>query len=160
MVIGNYRELFALVRKRPLMYLLGADFASVVAFVEGCDHGNARSLLTGFQEWLVTRVGCGSNLVWWSLVLRLSEAEGEKSPREMDPETDARATETLFQCLDDFLALREEHDGLRRIYAAHQAWLDARDLNHCLASGAPACPVVDGQSRKPQAAMGCLPMGR
>ncbi|MFF4779379.1 hypothetical protein ACFY05_41850 [Microtetraspora fusca] len=94
------------------MYLPRADFTSVVAFVEGCNHGNAGALLTGFREWLVTRVGCGNNLVWWSLVLRLTEPEGPKSARDMDPDTDARAVETLLQCLDDFLALRQEHDGL------------------------------------------------
>ncbi|MFI7697319.1 hypothetical protein ACIBQ6_50215 [Nonomuraea sp. NPDC049655] len=143
LVIGSYRELFSALRKRPLMYLPRADFTSVVAFVAGCDQGNAGTLLTGFREWLVTRVGCGDNLVWWGLVLRLTEPEGPKSARDMDADTDARAVETLLQCLDDFLALSEEHDGLRRIYAAHQAWLDARELHHCLASGAAACPAVD-----------------
>ncbi|RKR91826.1 hypothetical protein BDK92_6247 [Micromonospora pisi] len=142
-MIGNYRELFAAVRKRPHMYMPRGDFASLVAFVEGCNHGNDFNLLTGLQKWLVTRVGCGNNVVWWHLVLRLTDPEGATSLGDMDPETDARAIETLFQCLDDFLALRQEHDGLSRIHAAHQAWLDARDLNHCLASGAQACPVVD-----------------
>lgn len=143
MRIEDYRELFAALRKRPLVYLPRADFADVVAFVEGCDHGNARSLLTGFREWLVTRAGCGDNLVWWSLVLRLTEPEGPKSPRDIDPGTDARAVETLLRCLDDFLTLRQEQDGLHRIYAAHQAWLDSRARGGCLAGGAAACPAVN-----------------
>ena len=74
----DYQRLFAALRKRPLMYLPRADFPSIVAFVEGCNHGNAGRLLTGFQEWLVTRVGCGNQLVWRSLALRLTEPAGPK----------------------------------------------------------------------------------
>ncbi|WP_204060477.1 hypothetical protein [Microbispora corallina] len=135
--------MFAAVRKRPLVFLPRADFAGIVSFVEGCDHGNARALLTGFREWLVTRVGCGNNLVWWSLVLRLTEPDGPKNACDLDPAADARAVGTLFDCLDDFLALRQEHDGLRRIYTAYQAWLDSRALNGCLESGAAECPKVE-----------------
>ncbi|MGW3891449.1 hypothetical protein ACWD69_22405 [Micromonospora chokoriensis] len=52
--ITNYRDLFANIRKRPKMWLIREDFASIVAFIEGCNQANARTLLTGFQPWLVT----------------------------------------------------------------------------------------------------------
>jgi hypothetical protein len=141
-VFEHYRELFASVRKRPLMYLPRADYASVVAFIMGCDEGTSRMLLTGFREWLVTRVGCGDHLVWWSLAARLTEPVGPKNIREMNPELDARTVETLFELLDEFLALRQEEDGLPRIYAAHEAWIEARRRDHCQESGASTCPAV------------------
>jgi hypothetical protein len=61
----------------------------------------------------------------------------------MEPDADGRAVQTLFQLLDDFLAPRQEHEGLRRIHSAYQAWNDVRRRDGCLASGAPACPTVD-----------------
>ncbi|MET8233448.1 hypothetical protein ABZS77_22540 [Micromonospora sp. NPDC005298] len=140
--ITTYRDLFANVRKRPGMWLIRDDFASVVAFVEGCDQGNARTLLTGFQPWLVTRAGCLNNHVWWSIVAHLTEPIGPKKVRDMDPHLDARTVETLFDLLDEFLELRDEHDGLNRILAAHEQWRRLRDENGCSATDAPACPTV------------------
>lgn len=154
MSVAEYRRLFELVRKRPLMYLIRPDFPTVVAFVVGCDQGNASGLLTGFQEWLVTRVGCGSNLVWWSLVRRLADPEGTEHPGELDPETDAKAVEMLFECLDEFLSLREQSDGLRRVYAAYEAWREARDQAGCRASQAAECPTVEWPRPRPEIAHG------
>ena len=48
--VATYRELFALLAKRPRMYLIRDDFPTTVAYIDGCDQGNARSLLTGFRE--------------------------------------------------------------------------------------------------------------
>ncbi len=52
------------------MYLPRDDYFTVVAFVEGCDQGNAQSLLLGFREWLVTRTdavttSCGGR--WFAI---------------------------------------------------------------------------------------------
>ncbi|MGC4761851.1 hypothetical protein ACLQ20_03210 [Micromonospora sp. DT46] len=140
--IRRHRELFASVHKRPLMYLIRPDFSSATAFVLGC-HVADEAILTGFQEWLVTRVGCGSNVFWPHLVLRLTEPVGPKNARELDPETDRRAFDALFSLLDEFLALREEHDSLRRVYRAYEEWQELRDDNGCLETEAPECPVVD-----------------
>ncbi len=149
--VAAYRELFDLVAKRPRMYLMRDDFATVVAYIDGCDQGNARSLLTGFREWLVLQVGCGDNLVWSSLVLRLAGAEGHP-PGDLPPEIDAKAKQTLFDLVDEFLELADEHDGLRRIYAAHSQWRAARAEHGCQAVDKPACPRVDwprAKSRHP-----------
>lgn len=140
--IGSYRELLALVAARPRMYLMRDDFPTVVAYVEGCDQGNARSLLVGFREWLITRAGCGDNLVWWALVLKLALPESTDAPGNLTPENDTVARQTLFRLLDEFLELRDEHDGLPRIYATYQQWRTTRTDNGCTATGQPACPVV------------------
>lgn len=142
LTISSYRELFASVRKRPGMWLVRGDFACVVAFVDGCNEGNARTLLDGFQPWLVTRAGCLDNHVWWSIVAHLTKPVGVKKFREMSPELDARVVATLFDLLDEFLELRDEHDGLKRIFAAHEQWVQLRRQNSCVATGKPACPVV------------------
>ncbi|GAA5189481.1 hypothetical protein GCM10023322_42430 [Rugosimonospora acidiphila] len=141
-MLEQYRELFASIRKSPLLYLPRADYPSVVAFLEGCDQGNARTLLTGFREWLVTRIGCGNNLVWWSLAAHLTEPVGPKNFLELEPELDALAVDGLCQLLDEFLALRQEPDGLARIYAAYHEWTQARHREGCRASGKPTCPMV------------------
>ncbi|AVT39129.1 hypothetical protein [Plantactinospora sp. BB1] len=140
--ISNYRDLFADIRRRPGMWLIRADFASVVSFVDGCNEGNARALLTGFQPWLVTRAGCLDNHLWWSIVAHLTEPVGAKNVRDLGPELDARAVETLFDLLDEFLELRDEHDGLRRVYAVHEEWRRLRGQNGCGATSAPGCPTV------------------
>ncbi|MER7892194.1 hypothetical protein ABTX15_20480 [Micromonospora sp. NPDC094482] len=140
--ITNYRDLFADIRRRPGMWLIRADFACVVAFVEGCDQANARSLLTGFQPWLVTRADGLDNHVWWSIVAHLTEPIGPKPFRDLDSDLDARAVETLFDLLDEFLELRAEHDGLNRVFAAHEQWRRRREQNGCTATGAPTCPAA------------------
>ncbi|MGC4812281.1 hypothetical protein ACLQ29_17295 [Micromonospora sp. DT228] len=140
--ITNYRDLFANVRKRPGMWLIREDFASVVAFVEGCNQANAGTLLSGFQPWLVTRAACLNNHVWWSIVAHLTEPTGPKNLRHMAPDLDARTVEALFDLLDEFLELRDEHDGLNRIFAAHEQWRRLREQNGCDATDAPNCPTV------------------
>jgi hypothetical protein len=99
-------------------------------------------LLTGFREWLATQAGCYDNHVWWSVVAYLSEPVGMKPLRGMRPELDAQAVDTLFVLLDEFLLLRQEHDGLRRIYAAYEQWHQLRAQESCVAGGVSACPKV------------------
>jgi hypothetical protein len=60
----NYRELFADVRRRPGMFGMDGTFHNLTTFVRGCEAGNDWQLLTGFREWLVTRVDGGDNFVW------------------------------------------------------------------------------------------------
>jgi hypothetical protein len=151
--ISNYRELLANLRKRPLMYLIREDFATVAAHIDGYDLGHNHALLTGFREWLVTQVGCNDQHVWWSLVAQLTPPAGHKSIRTWDAETDALAVETLFDLIDEFLELRDEHDGMLRIYAAYGKWRDLRKAHGCLASSADACPIVEwprSKSRRQQ----------
>lgn len=76
---------------------------------------------------------------WWCLILRLLGHEGVNAGKP-DPEADEQAVAMLFPCLDEFLRLREEHDGLHRIFAAHASWTAARDRAGC---GATARPPVE-----------------
>lgn len=142
MSFGSYRQLFALVAARPRMYVARDDFATLVAYVEGCHQGSARTLLTGFREWLVTQAGCGDNLVWWSLVLKIALPDSAEDAGNLSPDANAAAKQVMFQLLDEFLELCDERDGLSRIFAAHQQCLAGRTSNGCVASGQPSCPAV------------------
>src|SRR5689334_6809152 len=59
---------------------------------------------SGFQPWLVTQAGCLDSHIWWILVAHLTEPVGPKKFRGMDADRDARAVETLFDLLDEFLS--------------------------------------------------------
>jgi hypothetical protein len=153
-VIAEYRDLFARMGRRPRMYLMRDDFAGAVAYIEGCDQGSARTLLTGFREWLLTQAGCGDNLVWWGLVLKIDDPDRTGSGYDLSAEADADANRTLFRLIDEFLELRQEPDGLRRIHAAYENWRTARAEHGCVGTGAPACPRVPwprSASHRPQA---------
>lgn len=140
--IGDCRELFALVAKRPRMYLIRDDYATTVAYIDGCDAGNARTLLTGFREWLVPQLGCGDNHVWWSLVLKIALPDGHDSPASLPPDADLVAKQTLFRLLDEFLELRQSLDSLRTIFAVYEQWRVARSDQGCEATRKPSCPQL------------------
>ena len=145
--IENYRTLFTNVRTRPGMWFARSDLSTVVAFVTGCDQANARGLLTGFQEWLVTRAGYGESFIWWAIVVHLTEPVGAKDIGDMDAGLEARVVETLWDLLDEFLELRAEDDGLNRIYAAHHRWTRLRAEAGCGSRNLPETPWPRPRSR-------------
>jgi hypothetical protein len=124
------------------MYLIRDDYATTVAYITGCDQGNAGTLLTGFREWLVPQAGGGDKYVWWSLVLKIARPDSHDNPASLPPDADLVAKQTLFRLLDEFLELRQSPDSLQKIFAAHQQWRVTRSENGCEASGKPGCPQV------------------
>ena len=126
-MVADSRQLFANVHQRPGMFLPKTDYCTVVAFVEGCDQGNSRGILTGFREWLIPQVGAGDNLVWWYLIAWLTDPVGPKHVHNMEPEVDARAVDMLFRLLDAFLDQRQTHNGMRKLYDDYRAWAEADD---------------------------------
>ncbi|MBI2920683.1 MAG: hypothetical protein HYY18_06315 [Planctomycetes bacterium] len=101
-------ELFAAVRAHPGMYLMNSTFGEAVAFVDGFDIARKGRPLKGFKEWLVSRLGYGTNLHWAGLVLSLTY------PDEPDPKLAAsksrqaqnKALDSLFSLVDEFLSTR------------------------------------------------------
>ena len=69
-----------------------------------------------------TRVGAGTNLTWWALVLDVA------FPATDDPERAVRATaesqrhaiEVLFDALSAFDEVRSAHDGLATIFRTYE----------------------------------------
>jgi hypothetical protein len=108
------------VGKRPSMYLRVSTFDAAVSFVDGYDMALSGGLLVGFREWLIVRVDGASNMAWTALVLLAledPEAQGEQSV----------LIKGLFRVLEEFVAVRDVYGGLRRIYAAHEKWLQRQD---------------------------------
>jgi hypothetical protein len=109
------------------MHGLDGSYATVTAYVLGCDAGSSGAILTGFREWLIVRPGSGSNLAWPALIRHLTP-QGRTHP--LTPDADAAAVTTLFQLLDEFLEQCEQPDSLLKIYAAYQTWLNTQSCYH------------------------------
>ncbi|HEY7133027.1 MAG TPA: hypothetical protein VH440_12305 [Candidatus Limnocylindrales bacterium] len=79
------------------------SFAEALAFVSGYDAARASSYLAGFQRWLVERMSAPSTASIHDLVL--AEA-GVPVGDELPAADDRRATERLFDLLDEYLETR------------------------------------------------------
>jgi hypothetical protein len=119
---------FEYVFQKPGMFFSPVEFDIAVAFIQGFDLANCGGVLVGFREWLVIRNGCGNNLAWPELALRLAFPDAE-SPRQqlVQSSNQKRAVELLFRLLGEFWRERETPQGLRRIYLSYEGWLQSQD---------------------------------
>lgn len=131
-IIRNHRGLLAAIRQQPAMHGIDGSFATTTAFVLGCDAGTSWSMLAGFHEWLVVRLGRGQDLTWPALVRHLAPA-GWVHP--LTPHADIEAVATLFQLLGEFLDQREQPDSLARIFRDYQSWLNTQSWYHFETAG-------------------------
>jgi hypothetical protein len=125
--VRHYRDLLTAVRQRPSMHGLDGTYATMTAFVLGCDAGSSGGMLTGFREWLVVRLDNGNNLSWPALIRHLAP-QGWTHP--LTPGADAEAVTALFDLLEEFLEQREQRDSLFKIYTAYQEWLKTQSWHH------------------------------
>ena len=125
--VRHYRNLLTAVRQRPSMHGLDGTYATITAFVLGCDAGSSGGMLTGFREWLVVRLDNGNNLGWPALIRHLAP-QGWTHP--LTPEADTEAVTALFDLLEEFLEQREQPDSLFKIYTAYQDWLKTQSWYH------------------------------
>ncbi|MET9093480.1 hypothetical protein ABZX72_15460 [Streptomyces cyaneofuscatus] len=84
-------------------------------------------MLTGFQEWLVVRLGKGHDLTWPILVRHLTPG-GWTYP--LSAQTDVVAVTTLYQLIGEFFTAREQPDGLAQIFRNYQSWATTQDWYH------------------------------
>ncbi len=127
--MGNFRKVFQEVRARTGMYIPDPTYASVCCFILGFDTACDGGVLVGFREWLVPRVGFGSNLTWASLAL-YAIFPGVKDPAStlsLVPGGEKEAIDRLFQLIDELDDARSAPDGMRRIFASYEAWLRGQD---------------------------------
>jgi hypothetical protein len=107
------------------MYVQQPTYGALSALVLGYDLASAGGVLCGFREWLIPRLGSGSNLAWPALVLRITFPE-ESNPEEAlrsDAEKDKRAIDGMFRLIDEFLATRARPEGMRRVFFDYEQWL-------------------------------------
>jgi hypothetical protein len=118
----SFREHLELVRLRPGMYGLDGTYHDFVTYLLGYDAGTRDTALLGFREWLVLRLGSGTNLVWPALVAHLSLPDHTADYRSFGHEENVAATAALFGLLSEFLEDRDvARDGLRCIYSDFSA---------------------------------------
>lgn len=96
-------QALANVAQRPAMYFLPIEYDVATAFLAGFNLACDGSLLGGFHEWILRKVGRDGNLCWSELALRLIFPEA-RSPREqlIQSGEQKRAVESLFKILDQF----------------------------------------------------------
>lgn len=99
------RALFAAIRARPGMYRIGDSYPMAVGVLTGYELGRPGTL-DGFAEWLAARLGIETSLDWPALVLQLAfpgQPTGFRG-ESLTPDQGARAVDTLFELLEEFLA--------------------------------------------------------
>lgn len=123
----DYPTQFEAVRRRPQLYGLDGSYGQFCAYLEGLNAGNDGHLLTGFREWLVTRLGHGDNLTWRGLVIHLARPDGPASGREAveSADRDPAVIATLFELLHEFFARRARPADLVQIYDEYLTWRKA-----------------------------------
>ncbi|MFF2385593.1 hypothetical protein [Streptomyces sp. NPDC058108] len=99
--VQSRQDVWANFKTRPEMFLGRVTFGTVVGFLNGYNAASEGTLLDGFQEWLATKWGYGSNLVYWALAEKLIFPDGR--PEEpWSPETEQQAGTELIRLLDEF----------------------------------------------------------
>jgi hypothetical protein len=124
----DYRAQFQAIQRRPQLYGLDGSYGQFCAYLSGLDTGNGGRLLTGFREWLVTRLGHGDNLSWPGLVIHLARPDGPASGREAveSADRDPAVIAKLFDLLDEFSERTAHPDDLVQIYDDYLTWRRAR----------------------------------
>jgi hypothetical protein len=104
----NHRATFAAIRSRTGMYIHPERYEVVRAFLSG--YAYATGALVGFDEWLVLKLGRGTNLVWEALV------------DDLVPRGDDRARiDKLFELVDEFLGQAGSMLGRRELFGRFAA---------------------------------------
>ncbi len=115
------------VRRRPGMYFGRGElrYDKLVAFLEGLDIGAQNTVLDGFREYLILRLGEESSVWWPGLALRLTVPHAAPHP-DTDAD-DQAAVAGLFDLLDEFLAEFPASRGRKRLF--HEYFLWKQQLN-------------------------------
>lgn len=93
-----------------------------MAFIAGFNEAWGFSLLRGFEDWLVVKLGGGFSYHWFRLLQSFvfEVRPGEELP-DCTPEEDAAAAEAMFRALIDFLDDMDRREGRRDLYLAYDA---------------------------------------
>lgn len=113
------------------MFLPDSTYASAASFVLGYDLACEGGVCLGFREWLVMRVGRGSNLAWSGLVLDVAFPSSVDPERSLvSAEAHHHAIDVLFNLLAEFDELvRSRYDGLKEVFADYERWQKKRGID-------------------------------
>jgi excisionase family DNA binding protein len=145
--VTDHREHLRRVRRRPDMFLAGGaplSFDKLVTYVEGIDVGSNRTMLDGFYEYCVLRLGRPDSRSWRSLVASLGLGAAYSADQATKPLTapqDSRLVAFLFEVLDEFLAETDRH-AIHREYLLWQQQQAFYDLDLLRFSSSPPPPML------------------
>jgi hypothetical protein len=106
-------ELVRTMRKRAPMLGLDDSAASAIVYLLGFDEGTGGIALRGLREWMVEKLGGGTNLGWPGLVAHLSNAPLSRFPFQLDKWESESVRVRLLDLLEEFLTERDgEGEGL------------------------------------------------
>jgi len=112
------------VAKQPSMFLDVTDFRRACGFLIGYDMGCSGALLVGFREWAIVKADTGNNLNWSGLAMLLLFPDSTEFEKTIEQISDHdSAIKALFDLICEFIEVRAQYDGLRRIYSNYEKWL-------------------------------------
>lgn len=119
--MSDHREFFQRLHRYLGMYVPDETFVAAVSFLSGYDYAHRNSPLEGFREWLVLRLGYGTNLAWGALVEELVHDRRvlRAWPGPWQEHQEKVEIDALFALLEEFLVLREQDPELREMRKAY-----------------------------------------
>lgn len=100
------------------MYVYPPTFWSVCAFIQGFDCAREGVPLNGFREWLIPRLGTGTNIGWPGLVEMALNLRGDQLSLGAQKEALGR----LGELFEEFFTDREQY-GIENILCIYNEWL-------------------------------------
>ncbi|AGC49076.1 hypothetical protein MYSTI_07804 [Myxococcus stipitatus DSM 14675] len=119
-------ELVEPLRHHQCAFMPTEGYETLVAYVLGFDAATGGGALTGFREWLITRVRDGNNLDW-PMLLDMLRAQRAASTVEAREEREKERVDFLCDSLRAFFEVQQSPDGLRTIYVDYEAWLGEQE---------------------------------
>jgi|SRR5262245_38349893 len=114
------------VRTHTGMYVFPETYEAVSAYLMGYDAALKGALLIGFREWLVMRLGAGTNLVWTALIPPLAFPEAKKTWKRPSTQEENRvAIDKLFELISEFAAERGDDEAATKIRDNYEKWYEA-----------------------------------
>jgi len=108
------------------MYVFPETYEAVSAYLMGYDAALKGALLIGFREWLVMRLGAGTNLVWTALIPPLAFPEAKKTWKRPSTQEENRvAIDKLFELISEFAAERGDDEAATKIRDNYEKWYEA-----------------------------------
>ncbi len=107
------------------MFIPTVTYDTVTSFLLGFNWAHEGCLLRGFNEWLVLRVGTGTNLVWSELPLYLAFPSVLNPRQELTSEANnQKAIQVLFECLESFFKETSDSLELRKLFVRYHRWIE------------------------------------
>lgn len=104
---------------RTGMFVDPDTYEGFCAYIQGYDAATTYSLLRGFREWLVLRLGDGSNLAWTALVEDVIGARRRQAASDVE---ERAAIDQLFELIRDFIVERGDDVEAAGIFSRYAEW--------------------------------------